>query len=144
MAQNAADSYAADDFVVPAAALWQINGVDVDGEYRATTTTFPTGFHVHIYTNTGSNLPGTLVTERLNQPFVQGPAAGDAVISIASARALGPGTYWMSVRARQDFFGAEPVVLAQPRRAVERRRCLAEPRRSLRAPLPDVEPPADL
>jgi len=97
---NAYDSFGADDFVVPAGQTWSIQGVDVDGEWSVAGPA--AGFHVHFYANAGT-LPGALVCDRLSNPYVNGPAAGDAVITLTSACVLTPGTYWMSVQTRQDF-----------------------------------------
>ena len=98
-ALNTFDSQGADDFVVPAGQTWSIEGVDVDGEYDGGPAA---SFHVFFYANAGT-LPGTLVCSRLANPFTAGPAAGDAVITLTAPCALVPGTYWVSVQARQDF-----------------------------------------
>ena len=93
------DAQGADDFVIPAGQTWSIEGVDVDGEYNGGPAA---SFHVFFYSN-NAFLPGTLVCSRLANPFIVGPAAGDAVITLTTPCALGPGTYWVSVMARQDF-----------------------------------------
>ena len=96
---DAFDAQGADDFVIPAGQTWSIEGVDVDGEYNGGPAD---SFHVFFYNNSAS-LPGTLVCSRLANPFIVGPTAGDAVITLTSPCALGAGTYWVSVMARQDF-----------------------------------------
>jgi hypothetical protein len=101
-ALDAFDSQAADDFVVPAGQTWSVEGVDVDGEYDGGPAA---SFNVSFYSNAGS-LPGALVCSRPANPFAGGPAAGDAVITLTAPCALGPGTYWVSVQARQDFASA--------------------------------------
>ena len=93
------DDQAADDFVVPAGQTWSIEGVDVDGEYNGGPAA---SLHVFFYSNAGT-LPGALACSRLANPFTIGPAAGDAVITLSSPCVLTPGTYWVSVQARQDF-----------------------------------------
>jgi hypothetical protein len=92
------DSYTADDFVVPAGQTWNIQGVDVDGEYEGGPAA---SFNVRFYMNAATNLPGALVTERLAQSFTG--VDGDATITLATAVPLAAGTYWVSVQARQDF-----------------------------------------
>jgi hypothetical protein len=93
------DSQGADDFAVPAGQTWSIEGVDVDGTYNGGPAA---SFNVFFYVNSGT-LPGVLVCSRPANPFTVGPAAGDAVITLTSPCALPPGTYWVSVQARQDF-----------------------------------------
>jgi hypothetical protein len=99
---DAFDDQAADDFVVPTGQSWSITGVDVDGYY----TNGPgpaASVHVYFYANGAGNLPGTLVASRLSNPYASGPAAGDFVITLSSPVLLNPGTYWVSVQAREDF-----------------------------------------
>ena len=96
---DAFDSQGADDFVVPAGQTWSIEGVDVDGTYNGGPAA---SFHVSFYADAGT-LPGALACSRLANPFTVGPAGGDAVITLTSPCALTPGTYWVSVQARQDF-----------------------------------------
>jgi PASTA domain len=91
------DSFAADDFVVPVGQTWNIQGIDVDGEYNGGPAA---SFNVRFYAN-GASLPGALVTERLAQSFTG--VDGDATIALAAAVPLAAGTYWVSVQARQDF-----------------------------------------
>ena len=95
------DNQAADDFVVPGGQTWTVEGVDVDGQYS--TSGPATSFNVYFYTNGGGNLPGTLVATRAGSSYTPGPAAGDAVITLASGVTLAEGTYWVSVQADQNF-----------------------------------------
>ena len=96
---NNFDDQAADDFVVPAGQGWSVTGVDVDGEYTGSGPA--ASFNVFFYSNT-SNLPGAVVATRAGSAFTAGPSAGDAVIALSTPVPLGPGTYWVSVQARQD------------------------------------------
>src|SRR5207244_1514945 len=48
----------------------------------------------------GTNLPGTLVAERVNQGFTGDPSF---VINLTSSVGLGGGTYWVTVQANQNF-----------------------------------------
>ena len=50
---DAADSEAADDFVVPPGATWTIDAIDLDGEYfsRDGEDPVPSGFHVRFWSN---------------------------------------------------------------------------------------------
>jgi len=93
------DGQGADDFTVPAGQTWSVEGVDVDGEYNGGPAA---SFNVFFYLNAGAG-PGVLVCSRPANPFTQGPAAGDAVITLTAPCALPPGSYWVSVQARQDF-----------------------------------------
>jgi hypothetical protein len=98
---NAYDSFDADDFVIPGGQTWSIEGVDVDGEYSAAGPA--ASFNVFFHANAGT-LPAPAATcTRLANPFVNGPSAGDAVITLTTPCVLGPGTWWVSVQARQDF-----------------------------------------
>jgi hypothetical protein len=98
------DSSGADDFIVPAAAYWSIDGVDVQGFCDPPCGI--EGFHVRLYataTNSSTRpLPGRLVCERLRQPFTHLPASLDFAIDLSSPCQLSPGAYWVSVQARQD------------------------------------------
>ena len=91
------DSFAADDFVVPGGETWSITGVDVAGEYS--TGGPAASFNVFFYADSAT-LPGTLVATRLANPYSNG---ANAVITLTSPVILTPGTYWVSVQARQDF-----------------------------------------
>jgi hypothetical protein len=94
------DDELADDFVVPGGGnLWSITGVDVDGVYFNGTGPADS-VHVRFYTNAGT-LPGTLLREYLSLPYTG--TGGDFVIALPQPMTLGPGTYWVSVQARQDF-----------------------------------------
>ncbi len=95
------DAQAADDFVVPAGQTWNVNGVDVDGQYSGGGPA--ASVHVYFYANGAGNLPAAPVATRLANPYTPGPAAGDFVITLTSPVTLAPGTYWVSVQARQDF-----------------------------------------
>lgn len=91
------DAQAADDFVVPAPG-WTVESVDVDGEYSATGPA--ASFHVYFYAD-AAGLPGALEASRLDQSYTG--TAGDASITLSPPVDLAPGTYWVSVQARQDF-----------------------------------------
>jgi hypothetical protein len=93
---DAFDTQAADDFVVPAGETWNIEEVDVLGEYNGGPAE---SFHVFFYQDAGG-LPGTLVDTRLANPFTGDP---DFVITLTSPVILTAGTYWVSVQSRQDF-----------------------------------------
>ena len=92
------DSFAADDFVVPAGQSWDISGVDVAGEYNGAGPA--ASFNVFFYANAAGNVPGTLVASRLANPFTN---AANASITLTSPVSLSAGTYWVSVQARQDI-----------------------------------------
>jgi len=99
-AMAAFNDQAADDFVLPFSLNNCITGVRVMGEY------FKGGgpassFNVYIYRNGAGNLPGGLLYAFLNRPYTGTPP--DFTINLPNPFCLGPGTYWVSVQARQDF-----------------------------------------
>jgi hypothetical protein len=83
------DVEAADDFTVPAGQQWTINEVDVLG----TGGSFKT--HIQIYSNAGG-LPGTVVFNADELTATNGPNFNSP---LSSPAVLGPGTYWLSVKA---------------------------------------------
>ena len=95
---DAFDSFAADDFVVPAGQTWNITEVDVSGEYSVGGGP-AASFHVFFYQDSAT-LPGTLVATRLANPYSGG---ANALITLTSQVTLTPGTYWVAVQSRQDF-----------------------------------------
>jgi hypothetical protein len=92
------DSFAADDFVVPAGPIWNITEVDVIGESSEPPVP-PDSFHVFFYADRGT-LPGTLVASRLANPF---SGFKYFVITLTSPVTLTEGAYLVSVQAREDF-----------------------------------------
>src|SRR5207253_3287982 len=98
-ANNAFDDFTADDFVVPGGQTWNITEVDAQGVYFNGPGP-AASFHVFFYANSGS-LPGTLVYSAMNQPYVN--SAGTFQVTLGAPAVLTPGTYWVSVQARQDF-----------------------------------------
>jgi hypothetical protein len=97
---DAYDNQAADDFVVPAGETWNIDQVDVAGQYS--TGGPAAAFHVFIYSDAGG-LPGTNVYTALDQTYSDGGTGTDFVITLSSPATLTEGTYWVSVQSRQDF-----------------------------------------
>jgi len=91
------DSFAADDFVVPAGQVWNISEVDVIGESSEPPAP-PESFHVFFYAG-NSTLPGSLVATRLGNPF---SGFGFFVITLTSPVTLTPGAYWISVQALEN------------------------------------------
>jgi hypothetical protein len=93
---------AADDFVLPTLPPnwngYYITGVRVMGEYSQGGGP-ASSFNVYIYSNAPGNVPGALITARFNLTYTG--TAPDFTINFSGT--LGPGTYWMSVQARQDF-----------------------------------------
>jgi hypothetical protein len=92
------DSQAADDFIVPTGESWQINEVDVLGEYDSTGPA--ASFHVFFYENGAGDLPGLLVASRLENPYT---GSNNFVITLTEAVTLPEGHYWVSIQARQDI-----------------------------------------
>jgi len=99
-AMGAFNDQAADDFVFTYPFNNVITGVRVMGEYSEGGGP-ASSFDVYIYGNAPGHLPGGLITSRLNLPYTGTPP--DFTINLIDLVTLGPGTYWISVQARQDF-----------------------------------------
>jgi hypothetical protein len=56
--------------------------------------------NIYFYQNGAGNLPGTLIAAFMNLPYVGTPP--DFLICLPYPFGVGPGTYWVSVQARQD------------------------------------------
>jgi hypothetical protein len=97
---DASDDQAADDFVFTFPQNNCITGVRVMGEYSLGGGP-ATSFNVYIYGNGAGNIPGGLIVSFLDRPYTGTPP--DFTINLPSPFCLGPGTYWVSVQARQDF-----------------------------------------
>jgi hypothetical protein len=93
------DSTLADDFVVPSGQTWNINEVDVAGQYF--NGPGPAASVNVVFYSDSSGLPGSAVATRNN--LAPTDTAGAFVIPIPSAVTLGAGTYWVSVQANMDF-----------------------------------------
>jgi hypothetical protein len=98
---DASDNQAADDFVFTYPFNNCITGVRVLGEYSELGGP-ASSFNVYIYSSDPGNLPGTLIGTFLNRPYTGTPP--DFTITLLNPFCLGPGTYWVSVQAQQDFF----------------------------------------
>jgi len=96
-ANDAFDSEAADDFVVPAGLNWTVTTLDAQGLYTGTGPAVD--FNVVFYASSG-NLPGPVVATRLAQPYTN--TSGDFAITFTQAVTLSPGTYWVGVQADLD------------------------------------------
>jgi hypothetical protein len=97
-ANDAFDSEAADDFVVPAGQNWTVTTFDVQGEYSGAGPAV--SFNVVFYANS-TNLPGAIVASRPAQAYTN--TSGDFAIAFAQAVTLSPGTYWVGVQANLDL-----------------------------------------
>ena len=93
------DDELADDFVVPGGQSWSVESVDADGVYFNGPGP-SASFNVRFYSDS-AGLPGALVATRLAQAYVHAPPTFS--VTLSPAVALSPGTYWVSVQARQDF-----------------------------------------
>lgn len=87
---DAFDSWAADDFTVPAGQTWKLTKVAAFGA-----TTAPTSFNVVFYQNTGG-LPGTAIATYNNITI---PATLNPVLTLPTPLTLTAGTYWVSIQA---------------------------------------------
>ena len=99
-AMEAFDDQAADDFVLTFPFNNCIIGVRVMGEYSKGGGP-ASSFNVYLYRNGAGNLPGALLFAFLNLPYTGTPS--DFTINLPNPFCIGPGTYWVSVQARQDF-----------------------------------------
>jgi len=94
---------AADDFILsplPPNNFYYLTGVRVMGEYSQGGGP-ASSFNVYIYGNAPGHLPGGLIAAILNRPYTGTPP--DFMINLITPQGLSPGTYWVSVQARQDF-----------------------------------------
>ena len=99
-AMSAFDNQAADDFVIGGG--WgtpYITGVRVMGEYSAGGGP-ASSFNIYFYQNGAGNLPGTLIGAFMNLPYVE--TLPEFLICLPYPFPVSPGTYWVSVQARQD------------------------------------------
>jgi hypothetical protein len=95
------EDQAADDFVLTSGfgAIY-ITGVRVMGEYSAGGGP-ASSFNIYFYQNGPGNEPGAQIHTFENLPYTGTPT--DFVICLPSPFSIGPGTYWVSVQAHQDF-----------------------------------------
>jgi hypothetical protein len=99
---DALDDQVADDFVLPNPPPninIYLTGVRVMGEYSDGGGP-ASSFNVYFYSD-GGNQPGALVAAFLNLAYTGTPP--DFTITLPSPFGIGPGTFWVSVQARQDF-----------------------------------------
>ena len=105
--QNAYDSQAADDFVVPVGQVWTITGVAVVGDYNADR---PASFNVYFYQD-GGGIPGAPLTSALLQGYTGGTQSGALLtITLTAPVSLAAGTYWVSTQARLDNGPGDPYL----------------------------------
>ena len=98
---DAYDAELADDFVVPAG----VRGISTASTSRASTAAVQgpaTSVNVRVYED-AAGLPGVTVTARLNLAFTGGASF---VVTLDPAVRLGPGHFWISVQANEDFVQA--------------------------------------
>ncbi|MBF8458278.1 T9SS type A sorting domain-containing protein [Kaistella sp. G5-32] len=94
------NSNAADDFTVPAGKSWQVSAIYVRG--YSISPVYPTSYKVTFYTNTGSNLPGTIIR---TENVILAAGSNSPTLPLATALSLAAGKYWVSVQAVLDFAG---------------------------------------
>jgi hypothetical protein len=99
-AMAALNSQAADDFTITQGfGAAYITGLRVRGEYSAGGGP-ALSFNISFYSNAAGNLPGTLIAAFMDLPYIETPP--DLLICLPSPFGIAPGTYWLSVQARQD------------------------------------------
>jgi hypothetical protein len=86
--------FTADDFFVPGGQSWQVTEVYAQGIYIGLGPA--NNFNVFFYEDDGG-LPGTLVSSRIAQPYVE----SDGVFEVTRTApvTITPGTHWVSVQA---------------------------------------------
>ena len=92
------DSNAADDFVVPTNKIWTINSVSVRGQ--SFSKTYPTSYNLTFYTNSGANLPNTIIR---TENVVLAAGSVSPTLPLATPLILTEGKYWVSVQAVMDI-----------------------------------------
>ena len=80
---NQFDDELADDFAVPAGLGWNIDTVEVGGEYFNGPGP-ATSVNVNFYANGAGNLPGTLLQSRPNLAFTNGPSFSIPITPVVS------------------------------------------------------------
>ena len=93
---------AADDFVVPANKVWNVTAVNAIGTLPS--SNYPTSYNVTFYTNTASNLPGTVIR---TETVTLAAGSGSPSLPLATPLSLTEGTYWISVQAVMDLSGGQ-------------------------------------
>lgn len=99
-ANDAFDSVAADDFIVPAGQTWTVQKVVVNGLYFNGTGPAES-FNLAFYTD-AAMFPGSVVAGGTFTGATYTNAAGVFTITLPSTLELSAGTYWVSVQARMD------------------------------------------
>ena len=92
-------AFLADDFFVPGGQSWQVTEVYAQGAYFNGSGP-ANNFNVFFYEDDGG-LPGTLVSSRIAQPYVE--SDGVFEVTLTAPVTLTSGTHWVSVQAHQPF-----------------------------------------
>ena len=114
---NQYDDELADDFIVPAGLGWNIDTVEVGGEYFNGPGP-ATSVNVNFYSNGAGNLPGRSCTRARTRRSRSGPSFSiplSPVVSLGAGHVLGLGA------GEPDVQHHGPVGLARPHRDVEQR-----------------------
>jgi hypothetical protein len=90
-------AFLADDFFVPGGQSWQVTEVYAQGVYFNGSGP-ANNFNVFFYEDSGG-LPGTLVSSRTAQPYVE--SGGVFEVTLTAPVTLTSGTHWVSVQAHQ-------------------------------------------
>jgi len=103
------DTFAADDFVVPANTAWVINSVEVTGIYDGDPAATHTASSVNVwfYGNSGTLPTATPIYTATAVVPSSGISTGNFVIPLNSPPTLGAGTYWLSVQANMAYIGPD-------------------------------------
>ncbi len=92
-------AFVADDFFLPGGETWEVTEVHVQGVYFNGSGP-ANNFNVFFYQDSGG-LPGTIVSTRTAQPYVDSGGVFEVFLTVPVT--LAPGTYWVSVQAHMIF-----------------------------------------
>ncbi len=98
------DSFAADDFVVPANQIWQITSVEVLGIYDGNGDHTPPSVNVFFY-STSITLPTSTPLITVTNVVPTGLPSSNFTITLSSPATLSTGAYWLSVQANMFYTG---------------------------------------
>jgi hypothetical protein len=103
------DTFAADDFVVPANTSWVITSVEVTGVYDGDPSATHTASSVNVwfYGNSGTLPAATPMYAATEVIPSAGISTGSFIIPLSSPPTLGAGVYWLSVQANMAYTGPD-------------------------------------
>ncbi len=95
---------AADDFVVPAGKIWQLQAFWILGTYNETNVPRPTHVNIHVYADNNGKPAENAILERINIPITEDVGnAGRFSIILANPIDVPSGRHWFSIMPRMDY-----------------------------------------